>query len=434
MTNLLLFSPRSIEIRAANKTAVDAGMPARSHDGASENGPFTISQEAWGNLARMVPEGLARIGVTQAIIAMGPFSSSVLPDAWQGFINAAGEWDRSVRPGLQVLADDIISYAHDTAPQLYGQLAERLRPLEGRSPSKEEADDCVAILDALAQAADQRAQRAVDLSRQIAPFAEAVRGFGDALAQHERNPAVRVMLPDIPFMCLSYGDDGLACAGDVRNTDRRQFWVLDFQPQRGAYTFTSAADPGRVLIVDQDPQLIELGKISGPFGIAFLNEGPRPRMEAWTNVTREGVVANAALFHIPPFHDRYIQNVSYNSLTLDCAGNDDWQQGTPVLAFRKNDGANQHWSFDPPLRSQQEIQFHDIVAPVGEMARQVSGLQHLQGDWAAIADDMRAGVTHVLSCVELNQPFIAGLQVDEVLSAWGELAQEAAAASNGLRQ
>jgi len=380
----------------------------------------------------MVHEGLARAAITQEIIATGPLSSPALSDAWRDFINAAGQWEGSVRPGLQGLADDIISYAHDTAPQLYGQLAERLRPLEDRAPVKEEADACVAILDALAQAADERAQRAVDLSRQLAPFAEAVRRFGDAFAQHERNPAVRVMLPDIPFMCLSFGDDSLACAGDVRNTDRRQFWVLDFQPQRGAYTFTSAADPGRMLIVDQDPQLIQLGR-SAPFGFSLLNEGPRPRMEARSNLMSGGMVADAALFQIPPSHDRYIQNVNYSSLTLDCAGDDDWQQGTPILAFRKNDGANQHWSFDPPLRSWQEIQFHDIVAPVGEMAGQVSGLQHLQGDWAAIADDMRTGVAHMISSVELNQPFIAGLQIEEVLSAWGQLAQEAEAASNGLR-
>lgn len=434
MTNLLLFAPRSIQAGAVSKTAVDARMSAASPARPSDSGPFAISQEAWTNLARMVPEGLDRVDVTRHIIAMGPFSSSALPDAWWGFINAAGEWDRSVRPGLQVLADDIISYAHDTAPQLYGQLAERLRPLEDRPPSKEEADACVVILAALAQAADQRAQRAVELSRQVAPFAEAVRRFGDAFAQHERNPAVRVMLPDIPFMCLSYGDDGLACAGDVRNSDKRQFWVVDFQPQKGAYTFTSVADPDRVLIVDQDPRLIELGNMRVPFGIAFFNEGPRPRMEVRGNVTPGGVVADAALFRIPPFHDRYIQNVNYNSLTLDCAGDDGWQQGTPVLAFLKNGGANQHWSFDPPLRRLEEIDFHDIVEPVGVMAGQVSGLQHLQGDWAAIADDMRAGVAHVLSCVELNQPFIAGLQVDEVLSAWSQLAQEAAAASNGLRQ
>lgn len=434
MTNLLLFAPRSIQVGTVNKTASDGHMSAASPARASDSGPFAISQEAWSNLARMVPEGLARTDAARDMIALGSFSSAALPDAWWGFINAAGEWDRSVRPGLQTLADDIISYAHDTAPQLYGQLAERLRPLEDRAPSKEEADACVAILDALAQAADQRARRALDLSRQVGPFAEAVRGFGDAFAQHERNPAVRVMLPDIPFMCLSYGDDNLACAGDVRITDKRQFWVLDFQPQSGAYTFTNAAAPDRMLIVDQDPRLIELGNMRSPFGISFVNEGPRPRMEARGNVTPGGVVADAALFRIPPFHDRYIQNVSYHSLTLDCAGNDGWQQGTPVLAFLKNGGANQHWSFDPPLRSLQEIDFHDMIAPVGIMAGQVGGLQHLQGDWAAIADDMRAGVARVLSCVELNQPFIAGLQVDEVLSAWGQLAQEAAAASSGLHQ
>ena len=429
MTNLLLFAPRSIPVGAVNKTAVDARMPDASPARASDSGPFAISQEAWSNLARMVPEGLARSG-----IASGPFSSPVLPNAWLGFINAARDWDGSVRPGLQALADDIISYAHDEAPRWYGELAERLRPLEERAPSKEEADACVAILGALAQAADQRAQRAVDLSRHVGPFAAAVRAFGDAFAQHERNPAVRVMLPDIPFMCLSFGDDNLACAGDVRTTDKRQFWVLDFQPRSGAYTFTNAAAPDRVLIVDQDPGLIKLGNMRAPFGMALLHEGPRPRMEARGNVTPGDVVADAALFRIPPFHDRYIQNVNYDSLTLDCSGNDGWQQGTPVLAFLKNGGANQHWSFDPPLRSLQEIEFHDIVAPVGVMAGQVSGLQHLQGDWAAIADDMRAGVAHVLSCVELNQPFIAGLQVDEVLSAWGQLAQEAAAASNGLHQ
>ncbi len=449
MSELLLFAPASTHRPA--RSLVTAAGHSPGAEAASSASTFALSGAAWAKLAALVRTSQARADAARAqttptpgrrsVVTAGgslaqvmeaalaavaaPCESVELQDTWWALIDAARDWDDRVKPSFQAMAGDIISFADVTAARHYGRLAELLRPLQGRAPTKAEADACVTVLDRLVQAAQDRARRAVKLNSQIGPFADAAHRFGQAFARHERNPPIRVMLPGVPFLCLSYGDDNLACAGDIRRQDERHWWILDFQPQSGAYTFTSATSPDRVLVVDQNPQLITLANSAPVF---LISEAPRPRLEARAAVTNQA----AALFYVPPHDGLYIQNVSYPGFTLDCVGNDFWGEGTPVLCFRKDGGVNQRWAFDPPPRSPREIAFHDVVAPSGALAEQIGRIRPLQGDWAAIADDLRAGVGRVLGCLERGEPFTLGQRIEEVLEAWRRLALEAAAASSAI--
>lgn len=119
-------------------------------------------------------------------------------------------------------------------------------------------------------------------------------------------------------------------------------------------------------------------------------------------------------------------------MTLDCPGEGGWRHGAPVISYLKTGGASQRWSFSPPLRSRQELMFHDVVAPVGKWGRQVGGLQRLRDDWTAVAEDLGGGAAQVLLCAEQRRPFVMGGSMVDVLEQWRRLAAEARNASAGL--
>ncbi|MGH1560657.1 hypothetical protein ACRAWD_29400 [Caulobacter segnis] len=197
------------------------------------------------------------------------------------------------------------------------------------------------------------------------------------------------------------------------------------EPSGEAYVLVSAADPDLVLVVDQDADLIPLTRAPPPF--TFADRGPRPRV-----ARREDAPAAAARFLISVSTDLYLQNVSYQTLALECPGDAGWGHGAPVETTLKRGGATQRWSFEPPLRSRQELMFHDVVAPAAEHGLDVGGLACLRDDWAAIADDLRAGADQILRCAERGQPFVAAGSVVDVLDGWRRLAAEARNASADL--
>ncbi len=422
MAQVLLFKRADTSIPASfrNLTVVDGATVKTVQPAVQVSNPFELSPASWARLAALTREAVIRIGKAQAIAGSGPFNLIELRNAWNAFAAQAVHWEGEVKPALKILADGIVSYANQDAPTLYGRLEAMLQTLSDRAPTQQEADACAAILKDLASAARKRADQAGQLAAQVGPFAAVVREFANVFGRQERNPAVRLGLPDIPFMCLQYNDGLWACAGDTRVNDRRQLWTVE--QQGGAFVFVSAADPSLVLMADWNEQLAHMP----PF--FAIPQMPRPRV-----APRGQQPPEATWFVVDGDGDRcYVRSYYYPSYTLDCAGNDGWQQGTDVLNFRKNGGRNQHWAFSPMPRSNAEIGFYDVIAPVGGLAQGVGELQHLQGDWAAVADDMESGVARVLECVQLNEPFVASLQVDEVLGAWKGLADEARAASAGL--
>jgi hypothetical protein len=407
--------------------------PARSYGGGAEALPRlavvspeplpALETEAWRRLRLMVAEGRRRAAPAADIARVTWFSDPSLLNAWVDFTTAAEAWDPAVRGDARNLAEDIVSYARDVAPELYRRLAALLAPLKTRAPSLEEARASQAILDALSRAAEERARRAAALGGTIAPLARAAARLGAVFAGRERNPPVRVVLPHVPGVCLAYDDAGLACASDMATFDKRQSWMLE--PSGEAYVLVSAADPDLVLVVDQDEDLIPLTRTPPPF--TFADRGPRPRV-----ARRDQIPADAARFLVSVSSDLYLQNVSYQTLALECPGDGGWRHGAPVVTMLKRGGATQRWSFEPPLRSRQELIFHDVVAPAADHGLEVGGLARLQDDWMAIADDLRTGAGQVLRCAERNQPFVATGSVVDVLDGWRRLAAEARVASTDL--
>ncbi|MET3663554.1 hypothetical protein [Caulobacter sp. 1776] len=389
---------------------------------ASETLP-ALETQAWRRLCLMVAEGRRRTAPAADIARVTWFSDQALLDAWIEFAATAETWDSAVRGDARTLAEDIVSYAKDVAPELYRRLAALLGPLKTRPPSLEEAKACQAILEALARAAEARARRAGALSGAMLPLTKAAERLGKAFARRERNPAVRVVLPHVPGMCLAHDDDGWACASDMATFDKRQSWILE--PSGDAYMLISAVDPDLVLVVDQDEDLIPMTRTPPPF--TFADRGPRPRV-----MRRDRAPANAARFFVSVSSDLYLQNVSYQTLALECPGDGGWRHGAPVVTTLKRGGATQRWAFEPPLRSRQELIFHDVIAPAASLGLEVAGLARLQDDWIAIADDLRAGAVQVLTCAERDQPFAAAGSVVDVLDGWRRLAAEARNASTDL--
>jgi hypothetical protein len=422
--SLLLFSDRATTPGPAQSyidTTSDADLIAQP--ALAPASPFAFDAGAWRRLSLMASEGLRLAAPVAEITAVTAFPDRVLHDAWGDFAGAAKSLDLRARQGVQTLAEDIVSYARDVAPDFYRRLGALLGLLRVRPPSHEEAKACAAILDLLRQAADERARRATALSAAVGPLAEAAGRLGDTFARRERNPAVRVTLPHVPGLCLSYDDEGMACASEIKQADQRQYWVLE--PNGDAYLLVSAADPGRVLVVDQDESLIPMTRRPPPF--TFVDEGPRPRVER-----RDRARGDAARFNVSVSSDLYIQNVSYQTLALDCLGDAGWRSGAPVGTHLKRGGSSQRWAFDPPLRSRQELVFHDIIAPVAKLGRQLHGLRRVQGDWAALASDLRAGADEIQSCAEQGRPFVSSYSVVDALNGWRRVATGAREATAGL--
>lgn len=422
MRSLRLFADRGAGLARARSCVGGAEVAPHSAQAPAE--PLAaLETEAWRRLGGMVAEGRRRAAPAADIARVTWFPDPTLPDAWAHFVTAAEAWDQDARGSARTLAEDIVSYARDVAPELYRRLAALLGPLKARPPSLEEARACQAILDALARAAEERARRAGALSGAIKPLAEAAVRLGRAFAGRERNPPVRIVLPHVPGVCLAHDDEGFACAGDMAIFDRRQFWTLE--PSGEAYLLVSAADPDLVLIVDQDEDLIPMTRRPPPF--TFADRGPRPRV-----ARRDAVPADAARFLVSLSSDLYLQNVSYQTLALECPGEGGWRHGAPVVTTLKRGGSTQRWAFDPPLRSRQELIFHDVVAPAAALGPQVGGLRRLPDDWAAIAEDLRAGGDQILRSAECGQPFDVHCSVVDVLDAWRRLAAEARNAANDL--
>ncbi len=424
MHNLLLFSARDGAVAQAMARVAIGGSDTTVQAVVPQEPSFALVAETWLGLSLMASEARRRAAPAAEIAAVTPFTDRSLHDAWTQFVAATDAWEPDVRRAARTLAEDIVSYARDLAPDLYRRLAALAAPMRERAPSIEEARACVSILDILRRGAEARARRAASLGATTAPFVTAAARLGDVFSRIERNPSVRIVLPHVPGMCLSYDDEGQACAGDMRIVDRRQYWVLE--PSGDAYMLVSAADPSRVLIVDQDQELIPMTRRPPPF--TFVNSGPRPRV-----VAKDDASAQASRFLVSVSSDLHIQNVSYETLTLDCPGDDaGWRHGAPVITYLKTGGATQRWAFSPALRSRQELMFHDVVAPVGHWGRQVGGLQRLSDDWTSVAEDLGGGAVQVLQCAEQGRPFVLGGSVADILERWRRLAAEARNASDGL--
>lgn len=423
MRSLRLFADRGGDFARARSVA--AGAEALPRLALAPVQPLSaLETEAWRLLCLMAAEGRRRAAPAQDIARVTWFSDPSLLNAWTDFAAAAQAWEIEGRGKARTLAEDIVSYAKDTS-ELYRRLAALLAPLKARAPSLEEAKACQAILETLGRAAEERGRRASALGEAVAPLAKAATRLGVVFAGRERNPPVRIILPHVPGLCLAYDDRGEACASDMAIFDKRQFWTLE--PSGEAYALVSVADPSLVLIVDQDEELIPLTRTPPPF--TFADRGPRPRV-----ARREATPIEATRFLVSVSPDLYLQNVSYQTLALECPGEGGWRHGAPVVTRLKRGGSTQRWAFEPPLRSRQELIFHDVVAPAAIHGLEVGGLIRLADDWAAVADDLRAGAAQVQACAERDQPFVASGSVVDVLESWRRVAGEARNASTDLAE
>jgi hypothetical protein len=387
----------------------------------SQSDPFALSADDWRRLAAFANTGLQ---MRNTLRQFAPRQSALqqLAAAWGPLDGQLDRWG-GARDALVGLGKDIIGYARDVAPPLYKRIGEILGKLSDRPDKALEAELRTLLAKATAEA-DGRAQRAAQWSVTIGPFADTARRFVEVLSANQRNPAIRVQLDEIPYMGLSADGNWLAIAGDQRNAaDGRQFWVIEQVAPDGPYTLQTA-DGSRMLMADRVDGMDRNFPLGNMKMEQVIKEGPRPRLAPF------GEVRNRPETEFWFTGDRYIQPLLWPHHTLDCAGDDGWQQGTPVLNWIKNDGRNQKWKVRP--RSFWDLHFFDACRTVGLQAGGIPSFQHLQGDWLAISKDLNDGILGVLKGLDTGVPFIAQFDIAATLSAWADVANEAQQATSGL--
>jgi hypothetical protein len=392
--------------------------------------PFAVIASDRIAVARMVSAALAAAPKANGLYSPELCASALLQRTFKAFSDQAKSWAGVVQPALNDLAADVISYATNIVPEHYGALANALKCLIGRKPTGAELAACTGLLNTVAAEADQRATRAEQLAAKFDPIVEAAVQLGAAFQATERNPPVRIVLPEIPFMCLSYGNDHLACAGDTRHDSPRQHWTVTVDPATGLACFGQDDGKGGHFFLVCPPGRLPDDNQGFPF--ILVKELPRPEVITLPPIGNpmHPAADPHAWFLVPGLGQRgYISSASYRRHTLDCAGDDGWQAGTPVLHWIQNGGRNQKWSFEPAPRPVREVLFYDAVAETGSAAKNVSGFQHLHGDWNAVAADLRRGIARLTSGIEITEPFIAGLQIEQAILAWADLAKEIKAAA-----
>ncbi|MGE5505220.1 MAG: hypothetical protein ACM31L_12415, partial [Actinomycetota bacterium] len=332
---------------------------------------------------------------------------------------AVDVWFGQAMPALNAAADDLIAYGRTIIPDACTRLDAALKGGDQATARK--------VMEMLMAEATARAQRIGNLPGQLDTLVVAAAGFRDAYNRLERNPPVRVMLHDIPFLCLSHDDAGQVIAGDVRNDSPANWWTVHQDPSNG-FTILVAHD-GRLLYAPPHPFMFmtdaPMPRRSGIYPLMIEKEFPRPVVVAGETISEHRELVN---FLVPgPGQAGCISSVLAIEHTLDCCGNDGWQQGTPILHWMQNGGANQRWSFDPPFRPTREVWFHEAIMPLAEATGGLPAVEHLEGDWLAIVHDMQFGIQSLQS-LSTNSPLLAQLNMQQVISAWAHLADEVAAA------
>ena len=424
----------------------DAGAPAGPGGGESKialpgttppetttNAAFDISSAAWSQLRQLISQAngsAQQINADIGTIAVaGMFNHAqndshigALTSAWQTFAAQLDGWTAQTEPALKAAAADLVSFGNDVAPAGYGPVISMLKAVGAEPLTPQQAQICADALSTMAAAAQTRAQVAAQASSQLGPFVQALSSLQTTFAQTERNPPVQVSLPDCGAICLSYGDDGLACAGDSSRDDPRHHWVVTPLPSGSGWSLT--ANDGRMLVFEFGDYIV--------LGMRMPATG-RPSLVPASSATANGLPLPNATFNVPMAGQKgLIQNQSNLRFTLDCSGDDGWQDGTPVLIWSVNDGPNQHWQCEPPAWIVGKLRFYDAVAPIAGATLSLSALQQLEGDWQAVANDLNATIAEAKASVDTQVPFVGALQVQQVLTAWGNLANEAQAAAAGL--
>lgn len=360
--------------------------------------------------ARAAKNNVVASGISGSV----PTDLAILWSAWQSFSTALDDWE-TLRQSLITAANDIIAYASGTASTLYKQIDDLLNSMMPGDPAPP------AVFPLLAQAiadATARNTSAAGLTTKFAPFVTATNDLLAALRSAKRNPPIRVMLSDLGTLCLSHDENGQAIAGSVTDSsDPNQFWTV--VRTGGGWAF-STADGSKTLAVGP-MQGVDISSLPhGTSAESLMPEGPRPTLV-------NGGPSPYSMWNTTDFAltgEGYLQPAQWPSHTLDCCGNGGWDQGTPILCFLKNGGSNQHWSFD--ARSDAAMAFYDALTPLNAPSGSgTSAIEHLEGAWGAVRDDLQAGVTGLQS-IQPKDGFVAALEVDAVTSNWANLAKAVA--------
>lgn len=342
---------------------------------------------------------------------------------WNRLAEAAAQWS-GIRAALIGLGEDIVRYATGIVPDRYRALAAFFAEAEDRPLSPDSATRCRALLEAIVAEAEGRVTNARELSSRIAPLHEALSEFADAFGREVRSPDIRIELPDTPPLCLSYGDDGYAMAGDPANGPARQLWRVEPDEASGAFTIRTP-DGARAMVTDTKEAIFEAMRRPGWGPWAW---GPRPtplpRPQPYLAPADVAGTSSAALFDLNRTGTGYIVPREWPGRTFDCAGNSGWEQGTAILNWEQNGGNNQHWRCVPPPRLASELRFYDIAAPIVR-SLDLSGLGMLEGDWRAIAEELKDGVADTLRSIDANEPLVGSLSVEETIRTWADLAARA---------
>ncbi|RYY41905.1 MAG: hypothetical protein EOP59_11250, partial [Sphingomonadales bacterium] len=341
-----------------------------------------LTTDQWSALATFLSAGHAAKNAVAATGISGnvPSDLASLWSGWQAFSTALDAWD-TLRSGMIAAANDIIAYANGTAKTLYAQIDALLDGMGLGDPAPAAV---FPLLETAISDAAARADAAAAMAGKFAPFVSATNALVAAQSLATRNPPVRVTMPEIGTVCLSHDGNGQAIGGSISNVnDRAQLWTITRARGHDGWVFRNA-DATKALAVGPLTGVDTSSLPHGTSAESLMPQGPRPTLVA--SVAGDWDDFETACF--THTGEGYLQPALWPNHTLDCSGNDGWDQGTPVLCWMKNDGSNQKWAFTP--RSDAALSFFDAMVPlVIAGGNGIGALEHLEGSWRAIVDDLK---------------------------------------------
>jgi hypothetical protein len=248
----------------------------------------------------------------------------------------------------------------------------------------------------------------------ILELSKAARNFRDTFDATPRNPKLQI-IPDVGGgVNMGVQGDGRVSGRAPNANDPYQLWRLELDAASAAY---------RILLDfnGQTRALVSRNPIPSLPPFVILPQIEHPSLEP------PGADGNQLWLLDVGASRQLIRHRNDTEYVLDIAGNSGWGPGTDILCYRRNDGNNQHWSFQPKPRRPQEIRFYDLIAPAAAVdpPAVVNDVQRIYGAWVSIGKDLEIGLDSIGKKFDLAKPFISGLNADAAIASWKQVANDA---------
>jgi hypothetical protein len=420
----IFLMPQAVPLPSQSKIA---GLPGQAGTGQPvQTSPFDFSSEQWSTIQQLL-QCMAEINSPQGNEIFAQVRNKVaqksrigsLAAAFNQFATVAAPFSSAVMPNMLMMANYVSNYGNQVVPSAYSALASLLDALQTQAPTPGDRRHFDAILLQCTEEANNYAQQAASIVDPINSFTEHAANFKSASDSTPQTQLVQI-IPDVGgAVAMGVSDDHSKVMG--RNTDVHdplQLWNLEYAGKN----WTAEGQQNYHFNISVNGQLLRVAQ-EFPFEL-FLAGFLQPQLQLVANATD-----NCSWQLDVDLNNQTISFANNTGFCIDISGNSGWGQGTPVLSFIRNDGGNQHWSFQPKPYYPWDLYFLDVIAPVIHMdtTNAIANLQAVLGSWNAIAEDLKNVSSDIGTQIDIGKPFISSLNILATIAEWKSIAAEATA-------